>query len=224
MKCYRCGQWDGEKCDCKDGQTIFHGDCREILTELPKENFAIISDPPYGMNWRFNGQGSGKNAGGGKSSRFKGSRIAEDDTEFDPSWMAEYPKAVIWGMQHYPHKLKRGSVLVWVKKYPEAFGTFLSDGDLAWIKGGCGVYCSPVINPASFQSERVHPTQKPVDLMVWCIEKVNLSESETVLDPFMGSGTTLRACKDLGRRGIGIEIEEKYCEIAAERLRQGVLL
>jgi len=72
----------------------------------------------------------------------------------------------------------------------------------------------------------VHPTQKPVDLMRWCIVQADQRSGKRmalVLDPFMGSGTTLRAAKDLGRRAIGIEIEERYCEIAAERLSQGVL-
>jgi site-specific DNA-methyltransferase (adenine-specific) len=68
---------------------------------------------------------------------------------------------------------------------------------------------------------RVHPTQKPLVLMRWLIE---LTVAETILDPYMGSGTTLRAAKDLGRKAIGIEIEERYCEIAANRLRQEVLL
>ena len=64
-----------------------------------------------------------------------------------------------------------------------------------------------------------HPCQKPVALMRWCLSFCD----GTILDPFMGSGTTLRAAKDLGRQAIGIEIEEKYCEIAANRLRQKVL-
>jgi len=68
---------------------------------------------------------------------------------------------------------------------------------------------------------KVHPTQKPVALMAWCISIAK--NPPLILDPFMGSGTTLRAAKDLGRKAIGIEIEEKYCEIAAKRLAQGVL-
>jgi DNA modification methylase len=68
---------------------------------------------------------------------------------------------------------------------------------------------------------RYHPTQKPVDVIAWAI--VLAPKSESILDPFMGSGTTLRAAKDLGRKAIGIEIEEKYCEIAVRRLAQEVL-
>ena len=67
-----------------------------------------------------------------------------------------------------------------------------------------------------------HPTPKPIGWMTWAVN-LGSRESDTILDPFMGSGTTLRAAKDLGRRAIGIEIEEKYCEIAARRLQQEVL-
>jgi site-specific DNA-methyltransferase (adenine-specific) len=72
------------------------------------------------------------------------------------------------------------------------------------------------------EQARVHPTQKPLALMVWCVEKYS-EQHQTVVDPFMGSGTTLRAAKDLGRKAIGIEIEERYCEIAAKRMEQEIL-
>lgn len=69
--------------------------------------------------------------------------------------------------------------------------------------------------------KREHPTQKPISLMFWCLSFA--PQAETIIDPFMGSGTTLRAAKDLRRKAIGIEIEEKYCEIAARRMQQEVL-
>jgi len=202
--------------------TIYHGDCRDTSL-FGMHADAVISDPPYGMEWAFTGQGSGKSAQGGRNSITKGLRIQGDIGEFDPSPWMNYPIVVLWGMHHYPSSLRRGSVLVWIKKYPDAFGTFLSDADLAWMKGGCGVYVSQTINPASFQHDKAHPTQKPVSIMEWCIERSRVPHKGTILDPFMGSGTTLVAAKRLGRKAIGIELEEKYCEIAAKRLAQGAL-
>jgi site-specific DNA-methyltransferase (adenine-specific) len=208
----------------QDGITIYHGDCRELLPTLSGlEGGAVITDPPYGMDWAFTGQGSGKRAQGGTESRTKGVRIKGDRQDFDPTPLLDFPIVVLWGMHHFPDKLRRGSVLVWIKKYPDAYGTFLSDADLAWMKGGCGVYLSHTVNPARFQSEKAHPTQKPVEIMEWCIRRAGVPAGGLILDPYMGSGSTLVAAKNLGRLAIGIELEERYCEVAARRLSQGVL-
>ena len=88
----------------------------------------------------------------------------------------------------------------------------------AWttLKGPAKIFARHVV---SYHKD--HPTQKPLELMHWCLNFA--PNASTILDPFMGSGTTLRAAKDLGRKAIGIEIEERYCEIAAKRLAQGVL-
>ena len=204
----------------EDGITIFHGDCRDILPHLPKVDL-VLTDPPYGIRWDGRVKPGSINGQGGTFSRFEGQTIAGDDTDFDASFLLDRGTVILWGMNHFPQYLHRGSIFVWVKKYPEAFGTFLSDADVAWMNKGHGVYLSPTVNPASFQHEREHPTQKPVSVMQWCIEQANTPG--IILDPFMGSGTTLRAAKDLGRKAIGIEIEKKYCEIAVERLRQTVL-
>ena len=206
--------------DDGNGIVIYHGDCREILPHLPKVDL-VLTDPPYGMNWDGRVKPGAANGTGGTFTKFQGETIVGDDVDFDPSFLLQYGLCIIWGFHHFPQHLYRGSVLVWVKKYPDAFGTFLSDADIAWMSKGHGVYCSPVVNPASFQHEKAHPTQKPLEVMRWCIGFA--PNAQTILDPFMGSGTTLRAAKDLGRKCIGIELEEKYCEIAAKRLSQETL-
>ena len=97
------------------------------------------------------------------------------------------------------------------------------DGELAWTNSDRKSVKKITIEWNGLlgkEDTRNHPTQKPLDLMLRCLESY---PGETVLDSFMGSGTTLRAAKDLGRKAIGIEIEEKYCEIAVKRLRQEVL-
>ena len=197
-----------------DTITIINADCHEWSGVAD----AVISDPPYGMDWIFTGQGSGTNAQGGKNSVTKGQRIEGDAEDFDPAPWLLFPRVVLWGFHHYPQHLERGTVLVWVKKYFDAWDTFLSDADLAWMKGGCGVYLSATINPAKFQAEKVHPTQKPVELMSWCMDKAKVDTGATVLDPYMGSGTTGIACIRTGRRFIGIEIDEQHYQTARKRL------
>lgn len=197
--------------------TLYLADCLDILPGLPQVD-AVITDPPYGMDWSFSGQGSGKNAQGGKQSITKGQRIIGDAEDFNPTHLLNYDTVIIWGMHHFPQHLCRGSLLIWPKKYANAYGTFLSDADVAWMNRGAGVYLSNVINPASFQFEKCHPTQKPVSLMRWCIEKAG--HPQTILDPYMGSGTTGVACMQMGRQFIGIEKEPRYFDIACRRIEQ----
>lgn len=210
-----------------DACTIYHGDCREILPLLEPVDL-VLTDPPYGIslntdNRRFSGgttasisrRGNGIGPANGKA-------IIGDDQPFDPSFLLGYGKwQIIWGWNHFPNTLPRGACLVWLKRYDEAFGSFLSDAEIAWMGKGHGVYCRRDLSNCGIANQRVHPTQKPLALMKWCINF--FPHAHTILDPFMGSGTTLRAAKDLGRKAIGIELEERYCEIAANRLRQEVL-
>lgn len=198
--------------------TIWHGDCREILPILKAD--VVVSDVPYGMNWnvdtsRFSG-GSQEARRGGTNSRLA---VKDDDQPFDPSPFLGFDEVILFGCNHFAARLPVGTTLVWIKRNDEAFGSFLSDAELAWMKGGHGVYCYRDTSMAGEARTRAHPTQKPLPLMRWCIKKTT---GDTILDPFMGSGTTLRAAKDLGRKAIGIEIEERYCEIAAKRLAQEV--
>ena len=208
----------------ENGITIYHGDCREILPSLPKVDL-VLTDPPYGMNnntdsSRFSGGDDESISRRGVGGRFN-APIIGDDKPFDPIPFLNYPKVILFGSNHFSQKLPTGSTLVWIKRNDAAFGTFLSDAELAWMKGGHGVYCFRDFSLMADARNRFHPNQKPIPLIQWCIEKSKADG--VILDPFMGSGTTLRAAKDLGRPAIGIEIEEKYCEIAVKRLRQEVL-
>jgi len=211
-----------------DACTIYHGDWREVIAWVGKVD-AVITDPPYGMNWntdstRFTG-GQHKRGDG----RDDWGAIAQDCKPFDPSPWLVFDRVIMFGANHYAERLPVGTTLIWLKKADHLFGTFLSDAEIAWMKGGHGVYCfrkqfPPPSRIAENNGKEVaHPTQKPIGLMRWCINKVKTPEGGTVLDPYMGSGTTLVAAKLEGRRAVGIELEERYCEIAANRLSQGVL-
>jgi DNA modification methylase len=195
--------------------TLILGDCREILPTLPRVD-AVVTDPPYGMKWDgkvtrgINGTGSpGKTRSYGKT-------IINDDVEFDPSLFINYPCSILFGMNHFPQHLRRGSVLVWLKRYDSGFGSFLSDAEIAWMNKGHGVYCFRDTSAQGESSNRQHPTQKPVRLMRWCIEQAG--HPQTILDPYMGSGTTGVACAQMGRAFIGIEIDPRYFEIACRRI------
>ena len=203
--------------------TLFCGDCREIVPELGKFDL-LLTDPPYGMKWDGN-VSCGKSGHGstGNKSSLAGETIIGDDEPFDPSPWLSFPRVIMFGCNHYAQRLPVGTMLVWIKRLDPAFGTFLSDAEVAWMKGGHGVYCYRDTSMMSITRNKQHPTQKPVGLMAWCIEKAG-DDAQTILDPFAGSGTTGRAAKDLGRKAVLIEIEERYCEIAANRMRQEVLI
>jgi DNA modification methylase len=195
------------------GITIYNADCRLILPTLPKCDL-LLTDPPYGMNYDTNGD---RFTLGGR----KLPPVFGDDAPFDPHPWIDFPFCILWGFNHFPAMLPAGGALVWIKRSDAAFGQFLSDCEIAWVKGTKGVYAFRNTWHC-IAEKREHPTEKPVDLMKWCVGKSGAALESTILDPFMGSGTTLVAAKNLGRKAVGIEIEEKYCEIAAKRLSQEV--
>jgi site-specific DNA-methyltransferase (adenine-specific)/modification methylase len=200
------------------GITIYHGDCREFVAAT----MACVTDPPYGIGY-MHGEGGGCLA---KSTIFADIPIANDDAPFDPAfllWMQG--TLILWGANHYASKLPNSSCwLVWDKRDGMCTND-QADCEMAWTNLESPArlkrhYWNGMLKASERDEPRVHPTQKPVEIMKWCIGFTD--PEETIYDPFMGSGTTLRAAKDLGRRAIGIEIEEKYCEIAAKRLSQEV--
>ena len=200
--------------------TLYLGDCREILPTLGKVD-AVVTDPPYGMGWdtstaRFSGGdlASRRRRGTGRGDW---GAIVNDDAPFDPTPWLDFPEVILWGANHYAQRLPVGTTLVWLKRLDAAFGSFLSDAEIAWEKGGHGVYAFRDLTNYALTSERAHPTQKPLGLMTWCIER---TAAGTILDPFMGSGTTGVAAIKLGRRFIGIEIEPRYFDIACRRIEE----
>lgn len=200
--------------------TLYLGDCREIAPSLPR-SAAVISDPPYGMKW--DGKvtaGSGGHSPGMKSSNF-GVRIVGDDAPFDPSpWIAAAPSVVLFGANHFARHLPVGTTLVWVKRLDGAFGSFLSDAEVAWMKGGHGVYCWRDLSLMAETRDRAHPTQKPVGVMRWCIDQAKVPAGGVIMDPYLGSGSTGVAAVQMRHPFVGIEIEERYFDIACRRIAE----
>lgn len=207
------------------GITIYHGDCREILPDmrLNVPETLILTDPPFGINHASS-----------YGATWENTTIANDHSTEARDWVLQYLSgipAIVFGTWKAPRPSNVRQVLIFDKG--PAFG--MGDLKFPWKNSFEEIY---VIGDG-FRSERrdegvirgyftafseaagrVHPNEKPISLLGYLASR---HSATIILDPFMGSGTTLRAAKDLGRNAIGIEIEEKYCEIAVNRLRQEVL-
>lgn len=204
----------------KDGITIYHGDCREVLPFLDIES--LISDPPYGMKY----QPLPETKGARWQRKNHDNLIFGDDKEFDPSHLLKYEKIILWGANHYANKLPNSrSWILWDKRPGMKSLATMSDGDMAWTNLTMPVRVirhawSGVIRDSQNGDEVLHPTEKPIYLMAKCIE---FAKSKNVCDPYMGSGSALVAAHVMGIPAIGIEIDERYCEKAVLRLAQPVL-
>lgn len=199
----------------KDGITIYHGDCREFLPQLGRFDL-LLTDPPYGLGDLWQG----------------GSEWAKhcDGTEsVAPEWDAatvpfsvikecylNCTESIIWGGNYYELYPVR-CWLAWDKMQEHSSGHF----EMAWTTLDKPTRTFRMSRIEAYSAGKFHPAQKPVGLFRWCLNLV--PDAKTILDPFMGSGTTLLAAKLEGRRAVGIELSERYCEIAASRLAQGVL-
>jgi site-specific DNA-methyltransferase (adenine-specific) len=204
--------------------TIYHGDCRDVLPLVP-DSAVCITDPPYGvsLNTAYKSNQRGVLAGANDYPPVHG-----DDQPFNPAHLLRFSGVVLFGANYYADKLPpRGSWLVWDKRDGSGFND-QADAELAWVGGVSGTVprlfahrWNGMIKASERDARRVHPTQKPVALMSWCLSF--FPSATLIVDPYMGSGPTLRAAKDKGLRAVGIEIEERYCEIAARRCSQEVL-
>jgi len=202
----------------QDGVTIYHGDCREFLAAIPGSDL-LLADPPYGMDHEPTRRGDG-------SKRWGGERVHGDNAAFDPAHLLGSHRTVLWGANWYADKLPpSGGWLVWDKTPRGAKEGFTaSHAELAWTNLGGSVrkFSLQWGGEAHGGEPQLHPTQKPVALMEWVV-KMFSHPGELVIDPYMGSGPVAEACRRLGRRYIGIELREHYCDKAAERLRQMTL-
>jgi DNA modification methylase len=225
----------------QDGITIYHAEAMDVLgaymdtRQVGRAFDLLLTDPPYGL-----GQGHKKKRGGSgakahKTGMFAGLSRDWTDRYGDSEWddvLAHEPLAaartisrdqIIFGGNYYD--LPPATCwLVWDK---DNHDTDFADCELAWTNLKKAVrkityrWNGMLQQPGRPKEKRVHPTQKPEAVMVWALQ--HAQNAQTVLDPFMGSGTTLVAAKRLGKAATGIEREERYCELAAERLSQGAL-
>lgn len=198
------------------------GDSRLIAPTLSGID-AVISDPPYGVSYNTDHR---RFTGGIAPHKERVSPpVLGDDQAFDPRPWLLYPKVVLFGFPYWSDKVPAGTILFWLKKRDSQLGTFLSDGEVAWAKGGSGVYAfRHVWHGFDRDSERgkgiFHATQKPVEVMKWVIETQRLPAGSTILDPYAGSGTTGVAALELGYNFIGIELDPRYHELASLRLER----
>lgn len=186
--------------DCR----LILGDCLEVMPTLDPVD-AVVTDPPYGI-------------GINKSQRLSVSRGFGSDTwdesPADLSWLLPMGvPSIVWGGNYFDLPPTRAP-LVWDKNNA---GRDFADFEMAWTNLDM-VARRIIFRPMNMDGGKVHPTQKPIAVMQWCLGFVH--DAQTILDPFMGSGTTGVACVKLGRKFIGIELDEGYFDIACKRIEK----
>lgn len=188
---------------------LYRGDCRDVLPTLGKVD-AVLTDPPYGIGYTGNG-GKGWSNYGAEWDDERPSR------EIFDSMRACSRNQIIWGGNYFTDFLTPTMQwLVWDKGQR---GFSLADCEFAWSSQNKAARIFDYARAKAMQDGKQHPTQKPVALMEWCIGHLP-SSAFTILDPFMGSGTTGVACVNIGRSFIGIEREPDYFDIACRRIEE----
>lgn len=205
----KCGRW-----------TVYHGDCLEVLPTLSGVD-AVVTDPPYGTGaWKRAAAGSGKDC--------RATMQREEWDEWDASWVDRTDAPVVGFFLPQTRLGDFRRMFLWVKSDPRprfagqpAYGFepfVIYRGTPREIGGNDWVMASaPRLNRD--HDGTGHPHQKPIKVVEWCVE-LCADPDALVLDPFTGSGTTGVACVKTGRRFIGIEISEEYCEIAVKRIEK----
>lgn len=193
--------------------TIYHGDCRQIVPLLGRFDL-LLTDPPYGI-----GEHGGACRTRGRPGYSKHANMGWDNerpsADVFQMMLGVAPVSIIWGGNYFADMLP--PTMGWLY-WRKLMGGDFSDGELAWTSRKAALR---EFTKCPKGMDKEHPCEKPLELIMWCIKLAG--DVQTILDPFAGSGTTGRAAKDLGKRAVLIEREERYCEIAARRLAQDVL-
>jgi DNA modification methylase len=188
---------------------LIQGDCLDFMRTMPDKSVdAVITDPPYGLKSIMQGGGWAKNM-----EYIKDGANWDDKPigkEYINSILALSIPTIIWGGNYFELPPSRGW-LVWNKR---GMGFSMSQAEMAWTNINIPIR---VFDYYTISQKRLHPTEKPISLMLWVIENFT-NPSDTILDPFMGSGTTGVACVQTGRNFIGIEIDPGYFKIAEKRI------
>ena len=187
---------------------IYCGDCLEVMKDMEDNSVdLVLTDPPYGIGIANNPF----------RQKFKKSNWdnSTPSIEYFNEIFRISKEQIIWGGNYFDLP-KSQCFYIWDKLQPQNFSSAMCE--MAWVskQSPAKMFKKWVVSIIKY-----HPTQKPLELMVWCLSF--FPEAKTILDPFLGSGTTAVACKELGRNYIGIEISPEYCKIAERRLAQGVL-
>lgn len=199
--------------------TLYQGDWQTVYALLPRHT-AVVTDPPYRTGYDYT-----------KARRRRSqwaSNYAGMDQPFDPTPWLQFPEVILFGANHYwDHRLSGGSWWWW-HKTPEREPADFSPFELIWLSKSGPPYYYPYLWAGGMREgeenwvnlhQKLHPAQKPIDLLM---DLVKETTAPVVIDPFMGSGTTLAACVRLGRPCIGIELDPAYFAVACHRLQQEV--
>ena len=199
-----------------DGVVLYLGDCRDILPALPKHD-ALLTDPPYGIKadrdrnsqqWGWIDYGSG------------GWDNVRPDAELISLILASAKHSIVWGGNYFSNILPANPLAKWLIWDKGQEGFSLADCEMAWCSFEGAIRRKTYARSLAMQDGKEHPTQKALAVMKWCIGF--LPDAKTILDPFMGSGTTGVAAVQMGRKFTGIEISEKYFDIACHRIDEAL--
>jgi len=211
-----------------DDVVIYCADCREILPNLPKVDL-VLTDPPYGISIVKNGM-VGADFGVANKGKYTDviGDVDKDIAKLAFSYLVKVAdKLIIFGGNYFLDFLPPSDGwLIWDKRGDTGIRNTFADGEMAWCSFHTPVRIYRQLWNGMIREgehdKRLHPTQKPHGIISSILRDFS-KEGDLILDPFLGSGTTAYSAKKLGRKCIGIEISEKYCEIARNRLRQSVM-